>query len=69
MDQKWPEREQTESEQNTWFTKQQEMFFMIYDLQQSYRGRQLIVQQLQVSGTYEDGDNRGLWALSISPRR
>ena len=42
---------------------------MIYDLQQSYTGRQLIVQQIQVSGTYQDRDNQGPWAVSIGPGR
>lgn len=42
---------------------------IIYDLQQSYTGRQMTAQQRQLSGTDQDGDNRGPWAVSIRPGR
>lgn len=42
---------------------------MIYNLQQSYTGRQMTAQQRQLSGTNQDGDNWGPWAVSIGPGR
>lgn len=45
------------------------LMIMIYDLQQSYTGRQLTVQQTQGSATYQDGGSWGPWAVFIGPGR